>query len=186
MQKFETRIDMVRALVPPGGKYVELGVFEGTFSAALMSVLRPEKLVLIDFFQGNMGSGDQDGNNFKFVDLSTVYRRLKAAETPQLRVWKGWSYELLPILDDNEYDMIYLDADHSYEGTLRDLELAFPKVRNGGWLMGHDYEMNMKKASRAYEFGVRKAVDEFCQKHGQKVVALAMDGCVSFAIQVAK
>lgn len=186
MRTFETREDMIRSLVPAGGTYVEVGVFEGTFTQKLMEILKPKKLIAMDIFHGQMGSGDQDGNNFKFVDLSTIYERLKRSETPSFRVWKGWSYDLLGFLDDNEYDMIYLDADHSYEGTIRDLKLAFPKIRNGGWLMGHDYEMNMAKANRAYDFGVRKAVEDFCKEFNQNIFARAMDGCVSFAIRVEK
>jgi hypothetical protein len=41
--------------------------------------------------------------------------------------------------------------------------VALHKVKPGGWIMGHDYEMNMQKARNFYTFGVRQAVDEFCQ-----------------------
>jgi predicted O-methyltransferase YrrM len=189
MQEFETRGDMIRALVRPFGEYVEVGVFEGTFADTIATTLTPAKLVLIDIFEGTMGSGDQDGNNFKFINLLDTYHRLKKVQSAypdSLKVLKGWSYEWLPTLEDDAYDMIYLDADHSYEGTLRDLRLAFPKVHHGGWLMGHDYEMNMKKAHKVYDFGVRQAVEEFCAEAGQEVYAKAMDGCVSFAIRVNK
>ena len=52
--------------------------------------------------------------------------------------------------------------------------------------MGHDYEMNMNKAKRYYEFGVRKAVDEYCIEFNQEIITKAMDGCVSFCIKVNK
>ncbi len=50
--------------------------------------------------------------------------------------------------------------------------------------MGHDYEMNMKKAKQVWEFGVKQAVDEFCAEKGLKISAKGMDGCVSYAIFV--
>ena len=50
--------------------------------------------------------------------------------------------------------------------------------------MGHDYEMNMNKAKTVYSFGVRKAVDEFCNTYKQTIYAKALDGCVSYAIQI--
>jgi hypothetical protein len=65
----------------------------------------------------------------------------------------------------------------------RDLELAYPKIKKYGWIMGHDYEMNMTKAKNAYEFGVKKAVTEFCEKYNLKVDVKANDGCVSYAIR---
>jgi hypothetical protein len=52
--------------------------------------------------------------------------------------------------------------------------------------MGHDYEMNMNKAKKAYDFGVRKAVDEFCCEFSQKIYAKGLDGCVSYAIKISK
>jgi hypothetical protein len=37
-----------------------------------------------------------------------------------------------------------------------------------------------------YNFGVKKAVDELCVIHKQEIIAKAMDGCVSYCIQVKK
>jgi hypothetical protein len=50
--------------------------------------------------------------------------------------------------------------------------------------MGHDYEMNMNKAHNYYNFGVKQAVDGFCRDFGQKIIAKALDGCVSFCIKI--
>jgi hypothetical protein len=48
--------------------------------------------------------------------------------------------------------------------------------------MGHDYSMNMDKAKTHYEFGVKKAVDEFCTRHSLAIKAIANDGCTSFCV----
>jgi hypothetical protein len=50
--------------------------------------------------------------------------------------------------------------------------------------MGHDYEMNMKKAMNNYNFGVKQAVDEFCILHNQTIISKALDGCVSYCIHI--
>lgn len=182
---FDTRQDMIRQIVKPHGVYAEIGVFKAEFSEFLYKTLSPEKLVLIDLFTGTMGSGDQDGNNFQYVNLDSIYQGL-INKYPNVSVLKGDSVSMLSTFPDNTFDMIYVDADHSYEGTTRDIEVAYAKIKNGGWLMGHDYEMNMTKAKQVYHFGVRQAVDEFCLKHGYSVYAKGFDGCVSFAIQINK
>lgn len=41
---------------------------------------------------------------------------------------------------DNDLDLVYIDADHSYSGAKQDMEAWYPKVKPGGWLSGHDYE----------------------------------------------
>jgi hypothetical protein len=48
--------------------------------------------------------------------------------------------------------MVFLDADHSYEGVKEDWFEWRPKVKPGGWLAGHDYGDK--------RFGVKQAVDE--------------------------
>ncbi len=99
---------------------------------------------------------------------------------------KGDSSHELSRFEDDTFDAIYLDGDHSYAGCKKDLDVAIRKIKPGGWIMGHDYQMNMAKARTFYSFGVKKAVDEFCEAFKQEIVALAMDGCVSFAIHIKK
>lgn len=37
-------------------------------------------------------------------------------------------------------DFVFIDGDHSYEGTSRDIESWLPKVKIGGFICGHDYD----------------------------------------------
>lgn len=55
---------------------------------------------------------------------------------------------------DESLDLVFIDADHSYEAVMLDIKSWFPKVRSGGILCGHDYG--------AYQncFEVKRAVDE--------------------------
>jgi hypothetical protein len=108
----------------------------------------------------------------------------KYAFYPNISIHRQYSSEFLKSIEDLSVDVIYIDGDHSYEGVKADLANAFPKIKKGGWIMGHDYEMNMKKAKHVYNFGVKRAVDEFCLEKGLKVVAKGLDGCVSYAIYV--
>ena len=180
---FETRNEMVKQLVGPGKQICEVGVFLGEFANYLLS-LQPKQLILIDPWEGVCQSGDCDGNNVKVAHLPNAYINIlsQTQSLPQVMVCRGRSGELLPVFKDGSFDMVYLDGDHSYEGMRADLPLAWAKVKPGGWLMGHDYEMNPKKAKTMYDFGVKKAVEEFLAAHQLKIHALAMDGCVSFAI----
>lgn len=184
MQLFDTRINMIDSLVLKRGVYAEIGVFAGTFSKTLFEILSPKQLYLLDLFEGTAVSGDQDGNNLSSINLSDVYKEIVL--NPNFTVLKGDSSTRLSELQDSSIDMVYIDGDHGYEGCMRDLRVAFDKVKCGGWIMGHDYEMNMTKARSSYVFGVKQAVDEFCSTFNQKIVAKGMDGCVSYAIQIVK
>lgn len=60
-----------------------------------------------------------------------------------------------------EFDMVFIDADHSYQRVHEDLMAWGPLVRKGGLLCGHDYNISMDYAA----FGVNKAVDELVPRH---------------------
>jgi hypothetical protein len=184
---YDNRIDMIFDLVPKEGVYCEIGIFKGDLAKQLLK-LEPKRLVLLDLFEGVCGSGDQDGNNFEYTNLNESYANLTEyfSTNQEVSIVKGDSSTSLSREPDDSFDMIYIDGDHGYEGCKKDLLEAYKKVKNGGWIMGHDYEMNMNKAKTSYVFGVRKAVDEFCAEFSQKIYAKGNDGCVSYAIQILK
>ena len=184
MLTYVNREIMISSLVDKNGVYAEVGVFQGVFSNFICQTLSPKKFFVVDLFTGITGSGDQDGNNFQYCNLDDIYSKM--IKDSNFTVMKGDSSTCISKLEDDFLDMIYLDGDHSYEGVKRDIDVAFKKVKNGGWLMGHDYEMNMKKARKYYQFGVKNAVDEFCKNNNQKIYAKGVDGCVSFAIKISK
>ena len=185
--QFDTRDEMIDQLIPSGGTIVEIGVFQGDF-AEVLAKTNPKHLHLVDCWEaGGTGSGDVDGNNMKhFSSGEELWKSVKARYEfyPNISIHRQYSSEFLKSLKDSSIDVIYINGDHSYKGVKEDLNNAFPKVKKGGWIMGHDYEMNMKKANFVYEFGVKQAVDEFCKEKGLKLFAKALDGCVSYAIFV--
>jgi hypothetical protein len=185
MKIFETRNDMICEYCKPSSIICEIGVFCGEFAQKLLET-QPSKLVLIDPWQGVIGSGDVDGNNYVNYDLEKVYEKLVhvTKNIPFIDLRRGFSDNELQLYPDNYFDFIYIDGDHSYEGCKLDLELSWKKIKPGGIIAGHDYEMNMKKAQNYYNFGVKDAVDEFCAKMNISISAKAMDGCVSYAIQI--
>ena len=64
---------------------------------------------------------------------------------------KDFSYNISNQFQDNQYDFVYIDADHTYESVKKDLELYLPKVKNGGIIGGHDYTDNWGEVSQAVD-----------------------------------
>jgi hypothetical protein len=181
---FDTRDKMIAALVPSYATIVEIGVFKGDFARKLLQ-LNPRKLYLVDVWADETTySGNVDGNDLEQYNGLQLYNDVKSRFKlmPNTHIVRARSDEFIPKLADHSVDVAYIDGDDSYEGVKRDLECIFPKMRRGGWIMGHDYEMNMAKAKHVYNFGVKQAVDEFCVAHNLKINAKGMDGCVSYAI----
>jgi predicted O-methyltransferase YrrM len=86
------------------------------------------------------------------------------------------SADLFP---DEFFDFIFIDADHSYEAVVKDIQSWWPKIKKGGifagddfipedgdiWLINHDTGVS----EYAGKFGVRRAVTEFGNKFGLKI-----------------
>ena len=60
------------------------------------------------------------------------------------------------IFSDGIADMVFIDADHRYEGAKQDIELWWPKVKEGGILCGHDCEGYYSD----FSLETRKRIDE--------------------------
>jgi len=186
---FDTRKEMLKfyskQLVSP--IIAEIGIFKGDFLQFLYENCDASKINAIDLFQGITQSGNEDGNFVIHYDMNKSYNELKEKYKDTIvTLHKSDSSTFLNTLNDNYYDIIYIDGDHSYNGVKKDLIASYNKIKNNGYIMGHDYEMNMKKANHHYDFGTKQAVDEFCVNYNQKILAKAYDGCVSFCIKINK
>lgn len=70
-----------------------------------------------------------------------------------------------------EYDVVYIDGDHSYEAVRADIAAYSTRIAPGGFLAGHDYHDGFP--------GVVRAVDEW---RGNRPVKRYLDG--SWAVRI--
>lgn len=68
-------------------------------------------------------------------------------------------------IKDKSLDFVYVDGDHTFEGCLNDMELYWPKIKDGGCMAGHDYNMEE----------VKHAVAVFCDRYKVKHAFEGMD-----------
>jgi len=160
----------------------ELGVFNGDFSKVILKS-NPSKLYLVDVFEGFTVSGDKDGLNMQSTNLDESFAKLNQVYSNDDRVVivKSKSVDFLNSLDDDSLDFVYIDADHSYEGVKADIAVSFTKVKNGGYILGHDYTWS-NNHTHNFE-GVVRAVNEFCIQNGLTIDSLSECGCPSFCIK---
>jgi hypothetical protein len=163
-------------------------VFDGGFSERILRLAKPSRLVLIDTWASDfVWSGDVHGQNVRKVDgrelESTV--RARFGSHPEIEVRRGTS-DVLMQYPPGHFDAIYIDGDHSYGAVRKDLLAAWHAIKDGGWLMGHDYGVNPDKTEARWEFGVKRAVDDFCRDFDQNIDCFGLDGCTSFAVRIRK
>jgi hypothetical protein len=79
-----------------------------------------------------------DWNKEMIVGFHQIVKdRLAPYKNAQLH--KGFSADIAKDFEDGSLDAVYIDANHSFESVIEDIEVWTPKVRKGGVVSGHDY-----------------------------------------------
>jgi hypothetical protein len=178
-QFVETRIDLLKFL-PNNIRIAELGVHQGNFSKEILDIVRPKELYLVDYFKGCVMSGDKDGYNETTVNLEEQYKALKILyrNKGNVKIVKSSTKEFLESLPNFYLDAIYIDANHSYHAVSEDLDLSIQKVKQKGYILGHDYTELYGSG------GTIVAVNEFVQKNNLILNYLSKDRCPSYFIKL--
>jgi hypothetical protein len=82
-------------------------------------------------------------------------------------IHRDYSENIAKEVEDESIDIVFIDADHTYEGVHSDILSWMPKVRKGGIICGHDYGLNPNGINRFP--GVDRAVHELIGKENIKV-----------------
>lgn len=145
----------------------EIGVWKGDFTEALLHVLEPSRLHIIDPWvatddEAYAGALYGQGTNQNELDdiYNSVLRRFSREITSgQLVVHPTTSTEACSQIPDNSLDWVYIDGDHSYDAVLSDLRNFRQKVRPGGIICGDDYVV-----AKWWGDSVIRAVNEFAEE----------------------
>ncbi len=146
--------EFILARLPRGGVCAEIGVFKGDFSEAILHVNRPRRLYLIDPWYP--GATDLPRLDADATHASVSERFAGEIATETVVVQREPSSAAASRFADGTFDWIYIDGDHHYEAVRQDLELYFPKVKAGGYIVCDDYHF-----AGNFDDGVTRAVDEF-------------------------
>lgn len=134
-------------------KVAEVGVQEGLFNEFINDTLQPKELYAID------------------IDI-TQYTSRTIIKDNVIPINKP-SKNILASDFSSQLDLIYLDADHSYNAAKKDIEILKDIVRPGGLFVFNDF--TMFSVHEMLFYGVAKAVTEFIIKEKWQVVGLALD-----------
>jgi|SRR5215831_6695256 len=146
--------------IPPGGTYLEVGVFLGA-SLATMGELRGDiQLIAVDPW---IDAPDPPGwcGVSEFADavkphgsLFRAFLHYMTSNAPgvldRTRIIRGTAKT---VTLHSSVDMLFIDGDHSEQAVTDDLMAFAPLVKPGGIIAGHDYHVNAP--------GVIAAVDAY-------------------------
>ena len=149
------------------GKWAELGVARGAGSLRFFKgmpsgahLFMVDSWAEVDAYQARDGSDNYDATLRTLTDNKISEDRYT--------IMRMTTIDAAQSLEDGSFDFIYVDASHTYEDVLLDLEAWWSKLRVGGIIAGDDYYNGYVDAA-GYTFGVRDAVDVFFQTKNHRV-----------------
>ena len=120
-------------------KYCEIGVFYGHNLFRFAQLFPNAELVGIDPWLDYNEYDEYKGT------INSVYDDFKenlAADPNRNRITihRGFSHNILKDQPDQHFDIVYIDGNHSFEFVLADAELAYQKVKVGGYIIFDDVD----------------------------------------------
>lgn len=148
-----------------GGRIAEIGVWWGNNAANLLEIAKPANLWLVDCWQKQTGSYEVDPTNDS-TDFEACYQFVveRFKNNPEVGIIRKYSLEAAEGFKNAWLDLVYIDANHTYQACLNDLNAYWGKVRRGGYLAGHDY------TNRFPWIECKQAVDDFCRANNLQVI----------------
>jgi hypothetical protein len=147
-KKAKKRWDAIVEFVGNGSNLVgaEIGVDTGKTCKKLFEMVPGIFLYLVDrwietpegdsYFMGSKKLAHEPQSYF-----DDAYNKVKKiAKGKNHKILKMDSVEAAQYVEDDSLDFCFIDGDHSYVGTKRDIKAWLPKVKVGGWICGHDYD----------------------------------------------
>jgi hypothetical protein len=183
------RVELVGQLFSefPSGKGVGIGTFKELFYKNILESWKGT-LFMLEVCENlvedyvDTDNHDNSKSNFYNNELYNI-----GGFEDRVIVIRGTSRIASDMFPDKSLDFVYIDANHDYDSVKENIEIWHPKIKEGGYLLGHDYlDMDWYKDSNYLEnsknkniwdlqgnyiglFGVNPAVDEFCKKNNYDV-----------------
>lgn len=139
-------------------KGAEVGVFRGHTSREILQAFPLSELIMVDSFNdheiGRVNRRKEWSPGQVAIEAESVTEFARERRT----LMKMESLQAAARIPNLSLDFVFLDASHYYEDVKNDIYAWWPKIKEGGLLIGHDYGGRL---DRKGVYGVRRAVDEF-------------------------
>jgi SAM-dependent methyltransferase len=149
--------------LPKGGVVAELGTYKGDFAREILARTAPQRLHLIDI--------DFTGTDPLVLADARVTQH------------NGLTHDTIATFPDGHFDWIYIDADHSYAGVVRDTAASAAKLKPGGYLVFNDFAHIDPLLGR---YGVHQAVVEFALAQRWPMAFFAFNGAALYDVALRK
>jgi len=167
----EALCDLIQRVHPVTPQFgAEIGVYKGATSQELLNRFPTTAWTFVDpwmmwpkeasYRKYHRRTGSLDQCEWDAV-RAQAFNRIQFAAVGPVNILQMTGYEACQCFSGAYFDVVYIDADHTYAAVKQDIEDWLPKIKHGGVICGHDYGGTYK--------GVKRAVSEVFGKNIETV-----------------
>jgi len=181
--------DVLMGVLPKGGHGAEIGVDRGVFSQVLLDDKGAESLLLVDpWVHQTRDDYQADPTNESDAVMQARCDSVmqKYADDDRVCIWRSESLTAAANTEpfragfEAPLDWVYIDAVHSYEGCIADLQAWSKVVKPDGLIMGHDFASHAMAQQSGV--GVMQAVYEFITATDWELFALTNEAWATYVL----
>lgn len=150
-----TRHDMLAAIFAAlqPRRVAEVGVWRGELAARLLAATPSiEAYHLIDPWRPlENWNKPLNGEADAFEDAFRAAHENVAPFADRVATLRGRTVDVIDRIPDGALDVAYIDGDHTLRGIVIDMLRTFPKLRDGGLMLGDDFSPTIWQHARTYE-----------------------------------
>lgn len=170
-----SRQEFLSSFIQPDSVGAEIGVMYGAFAYHFLLSKNPKKLYLIDpwcyRYEGKRVHYETSPeilaeDDILYEKICRLFEEFENVEILRLR-----SEDAVAFFEDEFFDYVYIDGEHTFKAVLNDLTLYLSKVKIGGYLIGDDYGWTgIAPAVHKFLAMHRKQCKFIAQKEGQYII----------------
>jgi SAM-dependent methyltransferase len=129
----QPELDRLSVLANQSQDVVEIGCWKGRSTRVLLENCKGD-VYAVDHWKGNPGDATEIA-----ATTQNIYNEFisNVEDFNNIRIMRGYSAKIVNKFEDKSVDMVFIDADHSYEACKADIEMWLPKCKK--FICGHDY-----------------------------------------------
>lgn len=151
--------DLLSSL-PMNSNVAEIGVWKGRSLCSVAQIIKDRRLHVwaIDTFDGTDTTPEEKETlavEAGQTDIKAIFEKNinSFGLTPYITIIKGSSFDTHALFKNGFFDLIFLDADHTYDAVTKDIINWNPKIKRGGTFSGHDISWKSVESAVIKNFG---------------------------------
>ena len=145
--------EKILEVLPKNGICAELGTANGVLSHQILDINKPNKLILVDI----------------------LLQKELPIEPDVVESIEGDSVEVMNQFEDDYFDWIFIDTEHTEEQTNKELQVCKNKIKHDGYIALHDY-IRYIRVDDKNNYGVVDSVNRFLKENQDfEVVFLSLE-----------